>query len=166
MKFSDKKILARLLEAGWFEGRNVLEELEFPNENYPINIKTFLQEYGLLKIQDVEYQNKYQKYIPSFFETNPMIGDGHYDSDGDFTYYSSILGKEIYNLGYYSPDGYYICCDAKDRVYKIGEYCFYVGKNLHEGIENILLMNTLQSLQLDEDTGKWWNMEGKYVPLP
>lgn len=166
MRFSDKRIITRLLESGWFDGRNILKNLEFPIEGYPLDAKKFLQEYGLLKVQDVEYDNEYQRYIASYFEINPMIGKGHYDSDGDFTYYSSILGKQIFNLGYFKPDGYYICCDVDGRVYKIGEYCFCVGGDLYEGIENILLMNTLKSLQLDEDTGKWWNMDGEYVKLP
>lgn len=163
MNFSEKaKQLLR--KAGWFEGRNIsIEELKLPYNDYPKNIIEFLIEYGNLK-GECETQD-YTEVVNKFFlfpETNIEELEG----DNYIPYYSSILKKKLYPFGATdSGNGYEICCDTEGKVYKIGEYCFCVGKNLYEGIENILLMNTLQSLQLDEDTGKWWNMKGEYVTL-
>lgn len=166
MKFENKNVIEQLEKVGWKENNLVSKEIKYPLNNYPSFVKDFLQNICFLKVQDVAFKNEYQTYTPSYIEFDPMKGHQHYNADGDFTYYSSLLKKQVYCLGYYSPDGYYICCDADGRVYKIGEYCYCVGKNLYEGIENILLMNTLVSLQLDEETGKWWNMKGEYVDLP
>jgi hypothetical protein len=164
MKFENKKVIEQLKKTGWKENRIVSKEIKYPLIDYPNSIKEFMKNICFLKIQDIEYKNDYQTYVPSFLEFDPMLGDGHYDSDGDFTYYISLLKKQIYCIGYYSPDGYYICCDADGRVYMIGEYCYYRGKNLSEGIENILL-GWDNCLQLDEDTGKWWNEHTQYVDL-
>ena len=164
MEFSDT-VKSLLQNVGWSNNRKV-NKINYPIDNYPEFVKAFLNNLGMLKIKDKEYANKYQTYVPSFLNLDPMIGKGEYDSDGYFTYYKSIIQKELYCLGYYSPDNYYICCDNDGRVYKIGEYCFCIGNNLYEGIENLLLMNTLQSFQLDEDTGKWWNMDAEYVEPP
>ncbi|MDX8572670.1 SUKH-3 domain-containing protein [Elizabethkingia sp. HX QKY] len=164
MKFSDKA-KQLLKKAGWYEGRYIsLEDLKLPYKDYPHNIIVFLQEYGNLE-GDCESQN-YTSVINRFFlvpETDFELLEG----DTYIPYYSSIIGKKLFPIGAIdSGNGYDICCDFDGRVYKIGEYCFYVGGDLYEGIENILLMNTLKSLQLDEDTGKWWNMDGEYVKLP
>ncbi|MBL7789580.1 MAG: SUKH-3 domain-containing protein [Chitinophagales bacterium] len=163
MEFN-KDVTELLKKAGWKEGRKVsLKELELPLDNYPNFIIEFLQEYGNLKI-DCEKQDysdvANELYLDASIPKEKLEGD-HY-----IPYYQSIIKRTFFPIGLYLPDSYDICCDVDGRVYKIGEYCFYVGKNLYEGIENILLMNTLQSLQLDEDTGKWWNMKGEYVPLP
>ncbi|OPC01940.1 hypothetical protein BAS10_18530 [Elizabethkingia meningoseptica] len=164
MEFSDK-VKQLLKKAGWYEGRNVpLEDLKLPYGDYPQKIISFLQKFGNLE-GDCEAQS-YTSVINKFFlvpETDSELLEG----DNYIPYYTSIIREKLFPIGATdSGNGYDICCDAEGRVYKIGEYCFYVGKDLYEGIENILLMNTLNSLQLDEDTGKWWNMDGKYVNLP
>lgn len=163
MDFTNTKVIAQIQKAGWHEGRSLEGKIGFSYEDTPQFIKEFLYQYAELKIERVLHPSlKGKAEIHLFSEMEPEDLTG----DNDYPYYQGIIGKKLYPIGLYIPDGYYICCDVDGRVYKIGEYCFYVGKNLYEGIENIILMNTLQSLQLDEDTGKWWNMDGDYVSLP
>ena len=162
MEFNNKA-KELLKKAGWKEGRKIsIEELNLPFDDYPSTIITFLQEFGNLE-GDCEKQN-YTPVIDRFY-ISPSMPKEYLIGDNDYPYYQSLIERKLYPIGAYDGNGYYICCDAEGRVYKIGEYCFCVGKNLYEGIENILLMNTLQSLQLDEDTGKWWNMKAEYVEL-
>lgn len=164
MYFSEKA-KEILKKAGWYEGRKIsIEDLKLPYDDYPQSTISFLQEFGNLEGY-CEVQN-YTSVVNKFFllpETEIDLLEG----DNYIPYYSSIIGKKLFPIGATdSGNGYDICCDVDGRMYKIGEYCFYIGKNLHEGIENILLMNTLNSLQLDDETGKWWNMKGDYVSLP
>ena len=154
-----------LKKAGWFEGRNIpIEDLKLPYTDYPPQIISFLQEYGNLK---GECEKQDYTEVVNIFVITPETSLEELEGDNYIPYYSGIINKKLFPIGATdSGNSYDICCDAEGRVYKIGEYCFCVGKNIYEGIENILLMNTLKSLQLDEDTGKWWNMDAKYVPLP
>lgn len=166
MKFTDKtkKLLKK---AGWYEGRQLnIEELKLPYQDYPNNIIEFLKEYGNLEGKCEPNVLLSTTSIDEFFIYPEMDLEYLQNEDEDYGYYSSIIERKLFPIGLYMPDRYYICCDSDGRVYKIGEYCFYVGSNIYEGIENILLTNTLASLQLDEDTGKWWNMDGQYVELP
>jgi hypothetical protein len=49
----------------------------------------------------------------------------------------------------------------------IGEYCFFMGNSLYEAFERIILQRDwIKKLHLDEESGKWWNMDAKYVELP
>ena len=165
MKFINNQVIKQFEKAGWTAGRSILNQIKLPIETYPDFVKLFLNEYGLLKVQDIDYKSEIQTYVASFIEFNPDISKGEYEDDGNIDYYSSILQKELYCLGYYTPDAYDICCDAGGRVYMLGEYCYYRGNSIYEGIENILL-GWDNTLQLDEDTGKWWNMDAEYVELP
>ncbi|MCT3899932.1 SUKH-3 domain-containing protein [Elizabethkingia anophelis] len=165
MNFSDKA-QQLLKKAGWYEGRNIpLEDLKLPYDDYPQHVISFLQKFGNLE-GDCEVNILPNSLSVNTFFLYPEMDKGELKGDNYYPYYQSVINNKLYPIGAYLPDGYYICCDADGRVYKIGEYCFYVGGDLYEGIENILLMNTLKSLQLDEDTGKWWNMDGEYVKLP
>ncbi len=164
MKFSEKT-KQLLQKAGWYLRRNIsVEELNLPYNDYPQNIIEFLQEYGNLK-GECKKQD-YTEVVNKFFlfpetDTDALEGDNY------IPYYSNLLKKKLYPIGATdSGNGYDICCDVDGRVYLIGEYCSYMGKNPYEGIENILLSDWSKSLQLDEDTGKWWNRESKYVSLP
>lgn len=44
----------------------------------------------------------------------------------------------------------------------LGEYCYLRGKNLKQGIENII-NGWKFLLQLDEDNAKWSDSEGSYI---
>ncbi|NOQ75549.1 MAG: hypothetical protein GQ574_26300 [Crocinitomix sp.] len=156
-----KKLLEK---AGWFEGRNISkEELKLPYDDYPQFVIDFLREYG-----NLSGECEKQGYTPVIneFDLEPAMPQNKLMGDNDYPVYSEMLGRKLFPLGGYYPDGYYICCDADGRVYKMGEYCFHVGTNLYVGVENIILLNTLSSLQLDEDSGKWWNMDAEYSELP
>jgi SUKH-3 immunity protein len=150
-----------MIKAGWSENRNI--NITLPYTDYPQSIIDFLHSYGNLIVQGIGFKDVDTIYS---LEINPDLGKYESDSNGFYPYYSSLLKTKLFPLGYFRPDSYHICCDLSGRIYKIGEYCFYVGANVYIGIENILTMNTRQSLQLDEDTGKWWGMDASYVPLP
>lgn len=163
MEFSNKaKELLR--KAGWKEGRKIaVSDLKLPYSDYPDKVITFLQEFG-----NLEGDCEKQEYTPVIneFSLFPNVPQKILIGDNEYPYYQSIIGRKLYPLGLYLPDGYYICCDADGRVYMIGEYCYYWGNSLYEGIERILLNNWRNSLQLDEKTSKWWNDYAEYVDLP
>jgi hypothetical protein len=162
MKFNEEA--SKLIEkAGWKIGRNVKANLKLPYADYPSNVVSFLAEFGNLTI---ECQKQSYTEVVDELELNPEMIENLLTGDNHYPYYASLLKKKLFPIGFYMPINYFVACDAQERVYMIGDYCYYKGKNLYEGIENILLMNTLKSLQLDEDTGKWWNMNGDEVPLP
>jgi hypothetical protein len=136
MEFSSKA-KELLKKAGWKEGRTISEEdFVLPYNDYPAQVMSFLKEFDNLKI-DCEKQD----YTPVVNKLliGPEMEEEDLVGDNDYPYYQSIIGKKLYPLGLYMPDGYYICCDADGRVYMIGEYCYYWGNNLYEGIERILL---------------------------
>lgn len=162
MNFS-REAEALLKKAGWYEDRELsLEELDLSYDDYPEFAVDFLKQYGNLKGECAKQD--YTEVINIFY-IFPAMDMEDLQGDNDYPYYQSILGKKLYPIGLYIPDGYYFCCDKDGRVYMLGEYCYYRGKNLYEGIENILL-GWANTLQLDEDTGKWWNEDAEYVELP
>jgi hypothetical protein len=162
MVFS-KKSIELLKKSGWKSGRKITDkDLELPYEDYPESIKIFLREFGNLKVkcEVQDYTDVLNElYLDASIPKEKLSGDNY------IPYYQNILKKKLFPIGLYVPDSYDICCDADGRVYMIGEYCYYRGKNLYEGIENILL-GWDNCLQLDEETGKWWNEDTEYVPLP
>jgi len=163
MEFKNKDVKEQLEKAGWKPGRNLKNQITFSYDDTPEFIKEFLYEYADLKVLRVPHPSlkvEAELYIFSDVEKEFLSGEN------DYPYYQNIIGRKLFPLGVYLPDAYNVCCDADGRVYKIGEYCYSVGKDLYEGIENIILMNTLKSLQLEEKTGKWWNMNGEYTNLP
>ncbi len=162
MEFS-KEIKELFKEAGWQSGRNVRNAYVLPYKDYPPFVIDFLNEYANLRVKGLPHESL--SVVPEVI-IDSDAGAGNLEEDKVYPYYSGLIKRKLFPLGYILPDGYHICCDADGRVYQISEYCFYVGKGIKEGITNILVMNTLQSLQLDEDTGNWWNIQGVYVPLP
>jgi hypothetical protein len=163
MEFSNKaKDL--LAKAGWKAGRYISKaDLKLPYDDYPQNVVEFLQEYGNLEGQCAPLD--YTEVINDFY-LYPEMSKEDLEGDNYYPYYESVVGRKLYPVGAYLPDGFYICCDVDGRVYMIGEYCYYWGKNIYEGLDRILLNNWRNSLQLDEDTGKWWNDNTEYVDLP
>jgi hypothetical protein len=165
MEFSNK-VKDLLKKSGWKEGRKLsIEELDLPYEDYPAKIVSFLREFGNLQGDCEKITLSNSESINQFYLI-PSIDESFLDDNEDYPYYQTIIGRKLYPIGAYNGDSYYICCDEHGRVYMIGEYCSYRGNSLHEGIENILLSNWKNSLQLDEESGKWWNREGEYTELP
>ena len=163
MEFSDAAITL-LKKAGWYIGRKLdVEELILPYDDYPQLVIDFLREFGNLE-GDCEKQS-YTEVVNSFYSF-PSMEKEDLTGDNFYPYYSKLIDKKLFPLGGYLPDSYYICCDNDGRVYMIGEYCYFWGNNLIEGIDRILRGNWRNSLQLDEDTGKWWNDDAEYVELP
>lgn len=158
----NEEIIKQLKLVGWFEDRSLKDRIQFSYSDTPEFLKEFLYKYGELVVKRVPHQSlsgEAELHLFSEMEQEDLEGDNY------IPYYQSIIGRKLYPLGAYLPDGYYICCDVDGRVYMIGEYCYYRGKNLYEGVENILL-GWNNCLQLDEDTGKWWNDNTQHVPLP
>ena len=54
MEFKDKKVIARLKEARWYEGRNIQDELSFNYEDSPNFVKEFHYKYANLIIKRVD----------------------------------------------------------------------------------------------------------------
>jgi hypothetical protein len=161
MEFS-KEIKQLLREAGWHPGRNVKGSYILPVSGYPPFVVNFLNEYASLKIDCMKHE-----FFSSVDELliSPEEGKYEYEADGFYTYYNELLKTRLFPLGLFSPT-YNVCCDETGRIFLIGEYCCYRGKNLHEGIENIMRSDWGDSLDLDEETVKWRNRAGEYVSLP
>jgi hypothetical protein len=162
MEFS-KEIRKLFIEAGWHPGRNIKGNFALAIEGYPGFVTDFLNEYANLKINcmDVEYSTVVER-----IEINPEFGKEEYEEDGFYTYFASLLEKKLFPIAFLSPDSYYICCDAEGNVFMLSEYCYYRGKNLQEGFENIMRSDWSDSLALAEDAVKWRNRSGEYVSLP
>jgi hypothetical protein len=153
-----------LKAAGWYPGRNVSGQYSLPIDGYPSLIINFLNEYGNLTISGKKHSFS---DVVEKIEINPKHGEGEYEEEeSDYSYYSSLIKRKLFPMGFFLPDHYNICCDAEGRVYMIGEYGYCRGKTLYEGFDNILLGNWAKFFKLDEDTGQWWNRDGEYVPLP
>lgn len=162
MKFSEE-VKKAFFSAGWKKGRRI-KELNLPYDDYPEKAKAFLGEYGRLIVQCK--QLSLTTVITSCI-IDPEVDPNRLSEDDTFSYYSELLGQKLFPLAALdSGNGYEVCCDEDGRVYKIGEYCFHVGSSIEEGFENIIAQNSRKSLQLNEDTGEWWNMEGEIVELP
>lgn len=162
MKFN--KTTKLLLEkAGWFPGRKIsMEELKLPYHDYPQFVVDFLKEYG--NLYGVCLEQSYTAVINEF-NLEPEMPHDKLIGDNDYPYYSNIIGRKLFPLGGHYPDGHHICCDHIGRVYVIGESLAYRGENLYMGVQNIILGDWQNSLQLDENTGKWWNRDAQYEEL-
>jgi hypothetical protein len=145
--------------AGWFPGRDVSAQMNYPKDNYPEFLKEFLSEYGLLCVSSVMIQEMISSNILTI---NPQEGREEY-KDGYFEIFHEDTGIELFGFGYYEPDGYDVAADVNGRVYMIGDMALYRGKNLIEGIENILMLQWNKCLKQELDTDKWWNDHGEYV---
>jgi hypothetical protein len=161
MEFS-KDIKELFRKAGWFYGRNVKGEYRLPLNNYPTFATLFLDEYANLTTKCVTLD-----YTPVINELEiiPELAEPEYLEDGLYPYYASLVKKPLFSIGYESSSSL-ICCDNEERVYMIHDGIYFRGRNLYEGITNIMRSDWEFSLTLDEDTGKWWNRSGEYVPLP
>lgn len=121
----------------------------------------FLKEYGGLKIKAIndnqsDFPEEYRSSNINEFIIEPSQARyDNSDEDGDFFYYSRLLNKDLYCLGYFIHDGYYIGCDDEGKTYMLGDYCFLRGESLEEGIENLLTDNWDTSKQFDEDRKTW-----------
>ncbi len=149
-------------KAGWYAGRNIRGQYELPHNEYPAFVLDFLNEYANLKVDDSGRKG----HIVNTVSTDPREGKYQAGMGDTFPYYEKLLRQRLFCLGAYYPGSYFIACDGAGRVYTFDDYCYYMGKNLYKGIENILLMNNRGSLQLDEDNGKWMDDYGNYVELP
>jgi hypothetical protein len=153
-----------LKAAGWYPGRNVSGQYSLPIIGYPTFVINFLNEYGNLIVRGKKHD--YTEVI-STTKINPEHGNGEYeDEESKYSFYSEIIKKKLFPLGFFLPAVYHICCDAEGRVYMLGEYCYCRAKNLYEGMQSVILSDWSKSFELDEDTGEWWNRDGEYVPLP
>jgi hypothetical protein len=163
MAFS-KETQELLKTAGWHPGRNVSGQYNLPITGYPALAVNFLNEYGNLTISGKKHT--YTEVINSI-EINPERGKGEYEEEeSDYSYYSDIIKKKLFPLGFFMPAVYHICCDADGRVYMLGEYCYCRGKNLYEGIQNILLSDWSDCFEFREDTGVWQSKKGDFKELP
>lgn len=163
MKFSNQVELI-LKSAGWHEGRNVLNKLKLPYDDYPSIAIKFLARFARLKGSCITMPFTATQVN---FSIDPEVNLQDLLNDDTFSYYSNIIGSKLFPIGHTdSGNGYEICCDNDGNLYELGEYCFFVGNSLYQGIENVISQNTRDFLQLDEDTGRWWNVEGEEVQLP
>jgi hypothetical protein len=158
MSFS-KEVENLFCNAGWFPGRNVSVEMNYPKDNYPKFLKEFLSEYGLLSVSSVMIQ---EMTSSNTLIINPEEGKFEY-KDGYFEDFQQDTGIELFGFGYYEPDGYNVAADANGKVYMIGNMSLYRGKTLIEGVQNILMLQWRKCLKLEEGTDKWWNDNGDYV---
>jgi hypothetical protein len=163
MSFS-KETQELLKVAGWYPGRNISGQYSLATKGYPATVIQFINEYGNLIINCKKHDHT---EVVNVLEIKPEYGKNEYDEeDGDYSYYSGIIKKKLFPIGFFFPVHFHIGCDAEGRVYILGDACSCRGKNLYEGFDAIILGNWSKSLQLDEDTGQWWNRDGEYVPLP
>lgn len=156
-----------LKKMGWYQGRNVTDYDVFMEQyDYPEFIKTFLREFGGLKIKDLNPQydiEKFKKMDRTFI--NPLLSDGM-DSDSVAEDWSRDLGRELYVIGLYLPENYDIAVDENGAVYLLGEYCQCVGKDIYKGLESIIRIDQWSQLEVDAtDTasGKWLDVRGKEI---
>lgn len=159
-KFS-KQVLELLKDAGWHEGRKVSDnELKLPYKDYPKKAIDFLKELGNLDINTVvTTATKVTHEVSTYpYTTADTLTE-------EYKYYGELIGKKLYPIGFYDPEGYYISCDEDCRVYLIGEYCFFAGNSLHEAFDQLLRLDKTPIMRLDEYDVKWFK-DGEYLELP
>ena len=113
--------------------------------NYPLFVRQFVQEYGGIKFQ--KQFSKLEKDKINVIEFNPLIAGGY---DGVLQGYAEDLGRALYPIGIYEPEGDDIAVDDNGYVYLVGEYCLCAGSNLFKGIESIIRVDQRNMLAIDE----------------
>lgn len=157
------EVFPLLAAAGWYEGRNISEkDLKLPYVDYPKRAKEFLTEFGNLegKCREQDYTE-----VVNEFSTHPGIIEEMLEGERPYPYYQKLINKKLYPIGVYVTSAYYLCCDTDCRLYMIGEYCEFLGNSIYEGMKKIIMQKG-ETLQLDEETGKWSNDYAQYVELP
>ena len=132
-----KNIQEKFQEAGWHQGRNVLdkyENIKYFND-FPQILKDFLKEYGILKTKET---NPITKDEPCNFIIT--IDCAEYENEEDYTDDIEIFGIRLFPFGYIEKGGgYRICCDEQGQIYMLGGgVLFFRSKDFITGIERIL----------------------------
>lgn len=153
MSFSEE-IKVHLKNMGWYKGRKDNSQIDYMNENnYPEFIKQFIIEYGNLEIKD--YRERNEEVVDNVLSLNILKSEGINGVTGD---YSEFFNRKLYPIGYFLPESYDVSIDERGYVYLIGEYCYCCGNEIFKGIENIIRMDSFNSLELDpnEENDEVW----------
>jgi len=148
-----QQLKQHLTNAGWNSNRKTTAFDSFMEEhNYPDFIRNFVRNYGDLQFRKLGAKEDDQR---NWIDLNPKEADGY---DGVLTGYVQDMGRSLYPVGYYKPEGMDIAVDDNGYVYLIGEYILCAGDDIYKGIEQIIRVDQRHMLSLDEsnDTEIVW----------
>lgn len=135
-------------KAGWFKGRdakNIFENKIKDFNSLPSHVKEFLINYGNLLIED---SKPYESEVINTLNT-------------DIRYIENIIERslpfsdELYRIGYYYPDHYFVFTDKEKNIYLVGDYFYKMNSNFEKGIENLIEDDWNNSLEWNPETKEW-----------
>lgn len=146
MNFS-KELQKHIKNHGWKPNRQNFSNKSYMEQySYPQFIQDFMFEYGGLVI-DI--------FLPEFPEKPAVVNKINFDIsmtegiDGISKAYAEQLKRKLYPIAYFTPESNDISIDENGYVYLLGEYGYCCGKDLYKGLENIIRMRVLDTLELD-----------------
>lgn len=149
--FFNSDVLALLKQAGWFPGRNVGDSIDYPSDVvYPIEIRMLLHEYGKLKVKS---SGPGVNMVRNSIDFDPSWAEQESSEDGKLKYYSDLLNKTLYPLGYISNESLFLCIDLKENIYMAGDNLYWMGESFVNGVSNILL--GIAGKSLNEESNEW-----------
>ncbi len=186
------KLIERLEMFGWYEGRNITDQLTESKmiAIFPQNVLDIFYEYGSLKLESnavfidgrsfitekLHFDTSvfFDVKVHTYFLTNLFKGGDRInfaiDSDDSY-YYSTLIGKQLFCVAN-TLTGQGLFADSLGNIYKITdipELC-WVAENIVPALEKILLHNSIDDiLILDESKILWKSKATKkktyYPPL-
>ncbi|GAA4039495.1 hypothetical protein GCM10022409_26470 [Hymenobacter glaciei] len=149
--FYNHEVIALLKEAGWFEGRNAGSSLTLPSDvKYPVEILEILQEFGGLSVRS---SGPGITLIKNDIDFNPAEAEFESEIDGRLHYYSQLLKRTIYPIGYVPNESLMLCLDSTGKTYMAGDNLYLVGTSFVDGVSNILL--GIRGKIFHEDDLRW-----------
>lgn len=179
-------LLEKLRLAGWYEGRNIKNEVNSPYNSliYPSNVLNFFYEFGNLSVQNIppvksgywrtpeinlsfsartyDYYHNYKIDTPDLYPIQKNTDDSEY-------YYSVLIGKQLYFVFGADKEDTLLFMDELNNFYLI-HYdipCIsWIGNNALEVLYNIFF-GGFPNLGLNEHILKWERLlseESDYKP--
>ena len=149
--FYNREVISLLQQAGWFEGRDAGSLLALPSDvKYPAEILEILQEFGGLNVYS---SGPGVTLARNSIDFNPAEAEAESESDGRLFYYSQLLEKTIYPVGYVPNESLILCLDTTGKTYMAGDNLYLVGTSFVDGVSNILL--GIRGKIFHEDELRW-----------
>ena len=84
---------------------------------------------------------------------NPVEAESESGVDGRLYYYSQLLGRTIYTIGYVPNESLMLCLDSTGKTYMAGDNLYLVGTSFIDGVSNVLL--GIRGKIFHEDELRW-----------
>lgn len=146
----------KLILSGWFEDRDIVQDLPSHIKDLPIEVQNFLNEIWFINIVDDflyvdEFQDINSSFIRySFGESTKKLLDYSDKKNEYLSKYSNLIDSKIRNFGF--KDGRELLIDETGKIYEIPDSgdIIFLGGRFYEGLYNLIFDNSKSYMVIDD----------------